>query len=322
MKKLFAVLTAFVMIFSLAACGGSEETTTTNETPAASEEKPLSIVCTTFPIYDWVRNIVGDDDGVKLTLLLDNGVDLHNYQATADDIVTIHDCDVFVFVGGASDKWVNDVVSEAANEDLISVDLIKTLGDSAKFEEAVEGMEEEEEEEEELDEHIWLSLKNAEKLVSAIQSALSEADPDNSSKYEANTKAYIEKLKELDEKYTETVKNAKYDTVLFGDRFPFRYLVDDYGLKYYAAFAGCSAESEASFETVSFLAKKVSELDLPAVLTIENSDGKIAQTIVETSKTDAKILSVNSMQSVVSVDETSYLEIMEGNLDVFTQALN
>ena len=321
MKKLFAVLTAFVMIFSLAACGGSEETTT-NETPAASEEKPLSIVCTTFPIYDWVRNIVGDDDGVKLTLLLDNGVDLHNFQATADDIVTIHDCDVFVFVGGASDKWVNDVVSEAANKDLISVDLIKELGDSAKFEEAVEGMEEEEEEEEELDEHIWLSLKNAEKLVLAIQSALSEADPDNSSKYEANTKAYIEKLKELDEKYTETVKNAKYDTVLFGDRFPFRYLVDDYGLKYYAAFAGCSAESEASFETVSFLAEKVNELKLPVVLTIENSDGKIAQTIVETSKTDAKILSVNSMQSVVSVDETSYLEIMEGNLDVFTQALN
>ena len=320
MKKTLVICLSLILLFSAASCAGK---TDGGETNNSNIEKNLSIVCTTFPIYDWVRNIIGEgSENTKLTLLLDNGVDLHNYQATADDIVTIHDCDVFVFVGGASDKWVTDVVSEAANEDLISVDLIKELGDSAKLEEAVEGMEEEEEEEEEVDEHVWLSLRNAEKLVSAIQKAISEADPENSSKYETNAKEYIEKLKTLDEKYAEAVKNAKFDTVLFGDRFPFRYLVDDYGLKYYAAFAGCSAESEASFETVSFLAKKVSELGLPVVLTIENSDGKIAQTIVETSKTDAKIFSVNSMQSVVSVDDTSYLGIMEENLDVFTQALN
>ena len=274
-----------------------------------------------------MKNIVGDkNEKVKLTLLLDNGVDLHNYQASADDIVTIHNADMFVFIGGTSDGWVKDVISEAQNEDLISVNLMEYLGEDAKIEEEVEGMEaEEEEEEEEYDEHIWLSLKNAAVLVDTLAKALEKADPENAESFSKNAEAYIEKLNTLDRKYETTVESAKYDTVLFGDRFPFRYLVDDYDLDYYAAFAGCSAETEASFETVSFLAKKVDELSLPAILTIEGSDGKIAETISENTKNKPGILTVNSMQSTTAGDiesGVSYLSIMEGNLDVFAQALN
>ena len=320
MKKLTSILLALVLLLSLAACSGN------GEAEKNIPDGALSVVCTTFPSYDWARNILGDKlESTKLTLLLDNGVDLHNYQATADDIVKIHSADVFVYIGGVSDAWVNDVIREAQNENLIALDLIETLGDRAKDEEAVEGMEEEEEEEgEETDEHIWLSLKNAEVLVEAIAEALEKADAENAAVYSENAKSYIEKLNALDKKYEDAVEKAKFDTVLFGDRFPFRYLVDDYDLDYYAAFAGCSAETEASFETVSFLAGKVDELKLPAVIMIEGSDGKIAQTIVETAESEPEVLTMNSMQSTASKDienGADYLSIMESNLGVLTQAI-
>mgnify|MGYP002515579521 CR=1 FL=1 len=182
-----------------------------------------------------------------------------------------------------------------------------------------------EHEEKEYDEHVWLSLKNAETLVGAISDALQELDPDNKDTYAANTSAYIEKLSTLDGEYQQTVDAASTKTVLFADRFPFRYLVDDYGLSYYAAFAGCSAESEASFETISFLAKKVDELNLPCVLTIEGKDHKIAETVVEnTTAKNQKILTMDSMQSTTSEDVangTTYLSVMEQNLGVLKEAL-
>ena len=179
--------------------------------------------------------------------------------------------------------------------------------------------------EEEADEHVWLSLKNAKTLVDAISNALQELDPDNKDAYAANAAAYIEKLSALDGAYQSAVDGAARKTVLFGDRFPFRYLVDDYGLRYYAAFAGCSAESEASFETVSFLAKKVDELKLPCVLTIEGKNHKIAETIVEnTAEKNQKILTMDSMQSMTSKDAANgatYLSVMEQNLSVLKEAL-
>ena len=180
--------------------------------------------------------------------------------------------------------------------------------------------------EEEADEHVWLSLKNAKTLVAAIADALQELDPDNKSTHAANAAAYIEKLSALDGAYQSAVDGAARKTVLFGDRFPFRYLVDDYGLHYYAAFAGCSAESEASFETVSFLAKKVDELGLPCVLTIEGKNHKIAETIVEnTAEKNQKMLTMDSMQSTTSEDVangTTYLSVMEQNLGVLKEALD
>lgn len=184
---------------------------------------------------------------------------------------------------------------------------------------------EEHEHEEEKDEHVWLSLRNAETLCDAISDALQQIDPDNKDTYAANSSAYIEKLSALDADYQAAVDAAAYKTVLFGDRFPFRYMVDDYGLSYYAAFVGCSAETEASFETISFLAKKVDELKLPCVLTIEGAQHKIAETIVQnTAEKNQKVLTMDSMQSTTSKDVangTTYLSVMEKNLSVLKEAL-
>ena len=182
------------------------------------------------------------------------------------------------------------------------------------------------EHEEEKDEHVWLSLKNAEVLVNAISKSLQEIDPDNKDTYATNSDAYVKKLSALDADYQAAVDGATYKTVLFGDRFPFRYLVDDYGLSYYAAFVGCSAETEASFETISFLAKKVDELKLPCILTIEGAQHKIAETIVQnTTAKNQKVLTMDSMQSTTSKDVangTTYLSVMEKNLSVLKEALD
>lgn len=279
-----------------------------------------------------MREILGDKvDHAEVTMLLDNGVDLHSYQPTADDIIKISDCDLFIYVGGESDGWVEDALKEAANKDMQVINLLDVLGEQVKEEEVVEGMEAEEEESEdedepEYDEHVWLSLKNAETLCNTITDALEEIDPANKDAYAANAASYLEKLAALDGEYQTVVDNAARKTVLFGDRFPFRYLVDDYGLSYYAAFAGCSAETEASFETISFLAGKVDELGLPCVLTIEGAQHKIAETIVQNSAAkNQSILTLDSMQSTTSADAvngTTYLSVMESNLDVLKQALN
>ena len=505
MKKMIPLFLVLTMAVGLLAGCGKKNAAEKGE----SDSNKLSVVTTIFPEYDWVKEILGDKAGsTDLTMLLSSGVDLHSYQPTADDIVKISDCDLFIYVGGESDKWVDDALKEATNKDMKVIDLLEVLGDSVKTEETVEGMQETEhahdhskevstfedhevqdrslsdwagswqsaypfaldgtlddafaamaeegemtadeyktyyqkgyktditnigiegdhiaftyedgkkvgsdykyigyyiqnwstgtkaamyrfeavdrtsgapiyiefndhmiesaapehfhirmsnesfdaivdpekswptffpadmtgedlcehmeghDHEEEADEHVWLSLKNAKTLVRAISDALQELDPDNKDTYAANTSAYIEKLSALDGAYQSAVDGAARKTVLFGDRFPFRYLVDDYGLRYYAAFAGCSAESEASFETVSFLAKKVDELGLPCVLTIEGKNHKLAETIVQsTTKKNQKVLTMDSMQSMTSEDAANgatYLSVMEQNLSVLKEAL-
>ena len=296
-----------------------------------AESKKLNIVVTIFPIYDWTRQVSGDTS-MDMTLLLDSGVDLHSYQPTAQDILKISTADLFVYVGGESDEWVEDVLNSAMNPDLRSVNLLEALGEDIKAEEIVEGMEHEHEEEEheegheeEADEHVWLSLRCAQKLVRAIADALAEIAPDSAAVYQANAAAYTEKLAALDARYAEAVNNADVKTILFGDRFPFRYLADDYGLTYYAAFSGCSAESEASFQTIVFLAQKVDELGLPAVLTIEHPKTRIAETVVQsTAAKNQKILSMDSMQGTTAQDiqaGADYLSVMESNLAVLREAL-
>ena len=334
MKNVFsALLAALMLVGILTGCTNQAEMPTVTATPAGSQAQPaaeekIRIVTTIFPEYDWVREILGDKaDSAEITMLLDNGVDLHSYQPTADDLIKLSDCDLFVYVGGESDEWVEDALKSAASKDRKVIHLLDALGDSAKEEETVEGMQEEEEdqEEQEYDEHVWLSLKNAKTLVDAISAALQELDPDNKDTYAANADAYGQKLSALDAEYQKAVSAGTYKTLLFGDRFPFRYLVDDYGLSYYAAFAGCSAESEASFETVSFLARKVDEGKLPCVLTIEGKNHKIAETIVQnTAGKNQKILTMDSMQSTTSQDVargTTYLSLMAKNLDVLKEAL-
>ncbi len=322
MKKVIAFSLAIIMILSCFTACSSDKT---------KDDGKLKIVTTIFPEYDWVMNLLGDRAGnADVTMLLDNGVDLHSYQPTASDIMKIAVCDIFVYVGGESDKWVNDALKEATNKNMIEVNLMDVLADSVKEEETVEGMQAEDEETEEeegpeYDEHVWLSLKNAEVIVDSITRALETADPDYSADYKSRRDSYIEKLDKLDKEYEKAVAAAEKDTLLFGDRFPFRYLTDDYGLKYYAAFSGCSAETEASFETVKFLSKKLDNLSLNAVMTLEGSDGRIAETIIKnTEKKNQKILKLDSMQSTTAKDVNDgadYISIMEKNLEVIKEAL-
>lgn len=340
----------------------SENTIEQNSIEKGNSNK-ISIVCTTFPQYDWVKNILGEEaEGFDVTLLLDNGVDMHSYQPAVKDIATAGSSDLFIYVGGESDTWVEDALKEAKNKDLKAINLMETLDNFVKEEEVVEGMQEERkslghsheksskekqeqiqkesyensqeingqkeaaDEEPEYDEHIWLSIRNAEIMVKNIEKAIEQLDSDNAKVYQTNAENYIKKLDTLDKQYANTIQNAKYKAILFGDRFPFRYMVDDYDLKYYAAFAGCSAETMAGFETVTFLAKKADELQLPVILTIENSDGRIAEAVKSnTTKKNQKILAMNSLQSVTKeqlADGITYLQVMQENLSVLSEALN
>ncbi len=321
MKRILLLFLVLTMAVSLTACGAGN-------VASLADDGTVRVVTTIFPIYDWTRQVLGEDSEAELTFLLSTGVDLHSYQPTAADLLKLATCDLFIYVGGESDEWAEDALSEAANPNMIALNLMDVLGEDLAEEELVEGMEgeaEEDADEIEYDEHIWLSLKNAEKLVQAIADAMAEVDPENAETYAANSENYVNQLADLDAAYSSAVAAGEKDTLLFGDRFPFRYLTEDYGLNYYAAFSGCSAETEASFETVVFLANKVDELELPAVLTIENSDGRIAQTIVENTKSrDQLILTMDSMQGITGRDANdgaTYLGIMEKNLDILKQAL-
>lgn len=332
MKRIIALLISIIMLTSLlAACGGNTGAT-------EAKKADVKVVTTIFPIYDWVREIAQDDADINLDLLLDNGVDLHSYQPSAKDIVTISECDVFIYVGGESDKWVDDTLKQANNKDMIVLDLMDILGDKAKEEEVKEGMQEDEheheegeehkegEEEHEYDEHVWLSLKNSSLFVDKIAEALGKVDTQHAADFTANADAYKGKLDALDKQYQDAVDKASVKTLLFGDRFPFRYLTDDYKLDYYAAFVGCSAETEASFETITFLSDKVDELGLKAIMQIETSDGSIAKTVRDNTKAkDQTILTLDSLQSVTTErveNGETYLSIMTSNLDILKEALS
>ena len=313
MKRIIVLLLSALMVLSvLSGCDKKND-----------NDNKLKVVTTTFPIYDWVKEILKDED-VDVSLLQDNGVDLHSYEPTVDDIAKINNADVFMYVGGESDEWVESVLE--SNKNVRAVNLLEVLGDSVKLEEELEGVEHDHEhdheDEEEYDEHVWLSLRNAKKCVEAIKDVLCELDSSNADRYEKNAEEYIEKLELLDQKYMEVVDKARNDTLVFGDRFPFRYLVDDYNLNYYAAFVGCSTESEASFNTITFLAKKLDELGLTSILTIEGNNHKIAETIIKnTENKNQEILTLNSMQGSIFEGDT-YLSIMENNLEVLKKALN
>ncbi len=355
MKKIaFIAILFFALAFMLTACN-------TESGKKDSAPKKISVVATIYPQYDWLKNVIGERaDAVDLKLLIKNGTDLHSYKPSAQDIATIAKADLVVYVGGESDEWIEKALEATPKEGRIALNLMKALGDRVKEEEVVEGMQVEEHhhehgeeaeehehehhehdkvtepaeatsehhhhEEVENDEHIWLSLKNAWILVNALAQSLSKVDSANSSIYTANAVIYNAKLWALDSEFTTAISGASQKTILFGDRFPFRYLVDDYGIKYYAAFAGCSAESEASFETVTFLAGRMDSLQLPTIFTIDGSDGKITRAILEASKSskNAQVLTLNSLQPVT--DEqiragADYLSIMRANLEVLKKAL-
>ena len=352
-KEKGAVICAFLLcitsIAAMAGCGKLPSSFVTSD--------KIKVVCTTFTQYDWVRQILGENgDEFEIKLLTDNGVDMHSYQPSTADIAAVASCDVLVYTGGTSENWVTSALKEAVNPDMTVVNLMDYLGDSVKEEELAEGMqgdshghthshaqedddhdeahdgshdhgeEHHHEDEIEYDEHIWLSVKNAEKIVEELTNVLAGKDIEHAQAIRENASAYQSWLNELDTQYAQAVQSAKHDTVLFGDRFPFRYLVDDYGINYYAAFAGCSSETSASFKTVVFLSGKIDELGLSKVLVIENSGEQVAKTVIENTKNkNAEILTLDSMQSVTKkqiADGYTYLSAMEKNLEVLKAALN
>ena len=297
-----AILAAFMLLS--VGCGA----------PNVKRSGKINVLCTVFPLYDWARNIAGNT--AEVSLLNENGADMHSYQPTAADIVRLHSCDILIYTGGESEKWVAEVIKQSDNKNLKALNLIELLGDKAVTERE-EGAERRENGDE-TDEHIWLSLKNAEILTDKIAAALSGADNKNKDIYKTNAAKYAERLAALDKEYTEALKNAKHKAMIFADRFPFRYFTEDYGLDYYAAFPGCSAETEASFETVIFLAKKADE-NGDCIFITETSNGDIAKAVNRnTAKRNKKILTLDSMQSVSKKDiknGLTYISVMQKNLE-------
>lgn len=324
------------------------------------EKAKLNIVTNIFPTYDWVREITEGGD-VNISYLTDTGVSLHNYEPSAEDIKKIKESDLFVYLGSHSDKWADKILSE--NPDLKVIKLMDVLEDNILDEEVKEGMEDHHDhdhdhehddhdhkdvehdhdhdhEDEEHDhnqkghdehhhdhhhedEHVWLSIKNAQLICKAIEEKLSEIDSKNKDLYAKNLNNYLQKLNNLDNEYTKEINSSKDNTLIFADRFPFRYLTEDYNLDYYAAFTGCSADAEASFDTIVFLVKKLDELNINSVFTLTDSDGKIAKTIRENSKKDIKILKLNSMESINKdqAQEATYIDYMKDNLKSIVQGL-
>ncbi len=333
-------LTAMLAL-TITGISGCSQSASATDVKHDDSGKRMKIVCTIFPEYDWVKTIMGDKaKNADITYLLGSGIDMHNFQPTADDIIKISDCDLFIYAGGESDEWAKEAAENARNKDMKVIDLLETVGDRAKAEEIKEGMQAEdhdhdhdedhdhdhdEEEEEEYDEHVWLSLQNAKLICSRLTDALCEKDAANADTYRANLTAYTAELDALDADLKALFESAPVKTLVFGDRFPFRYFVDDYGLDYYAAFVGCSAETEASFETVIFLAEKMNELGAKTIYTIENSDKTLAQTIINsTEKKDQTIAELNSLQSISSAQAdggASYLSLMRENYNVLKETL-
>ncbi|MBR1835921.1 MAG: zinc ABC transporter substrate-binding protein [Kiritimatiellae bacterium] len=305
------------------------------DAPAAPSPEKIRVVATIFPAWDWVREVVGAENaGVELTMLLDDGVDLHSYQPTAEDLKKVAESDLFVHVGGESDGWVAPALAAAPNPRRKVLNLVEALGHAVKAEEIVEGMEHEhhdelahhdDEEEEELDEHVWLSLRHAQTLAGALADSLAALDPSRAAAWRANAAAYCAKLAALDKDYAAAVAAAPRKTLVVADRFPLRYLADDYGLAYFAAFSGCSAETEASFKTVVFLAGKADELGAKALLVLEGANHRIAETVRAAGKAkDRAIVEFDSLQSTTASETAAgktYFGTMHKNLDALSGAL-
>ena len=350
-KKLISAILILLCFLTALPAGITQSKKSSKKLNGRAEKKSevFQIVCTSFPQYDWVINILGNeksaDKKFEVTLLQNNGTDMHSFQPSVKDIAKISTCSLFIYVGGESDLWVEKVLKNVANKKMICMNLLELLGEKTKQEEIVEGMqideheehttehnhaahnhEHEDDDEIEYDEHVWLSLKNAAYYIEEICRNICLLDSENSDAYKKNAASYQEKILALDNSFSDMVKKAERSTILVADRFPFRYFADDYGLQYFAAFAGCSAESEASFETITFLAKKSDEFSLPCVLILENSDGKIAKTVISSTKNkNQQILRLDSLQSVTKNEiqsGKSYLNVMKKNFEVLQKALN
>ena len=320
MKRLLSLLLAGVLLLG-ALCGCSVP---------AKQEEGLSVVATIFPQYDFARQVMGSSD--DLTMLLRPGQEVHSYEPTPQDIIAIQNCDLFIYVGGESDAWIEDVLEgmDTSHTVILSLmDLVDPLEEDTDS--VLESPEEHSHEdgeathlhEEEYDEHVWTSPKNAMLITQAICDALCDIDPSNAQIYRQNTAAYLEQLEELDQDFREVIGSASRDTLIFGDRFPLLYFVREYGLNYYAAFPGCASETEPSAATVARLIDLVREEQVPVVYQIELSNGNIARSIADSS--GAKVETFYTCHNITRDDFNAgetYLSLMERNVNSLKEALN
>jgi len=321
MKKILFVLLTIFLILPFSACGKKLQDT------------KLTIVCTGYSQYDWAVQILGEHrDDWNLKYLLDTGVDLHNYALSVNDRLIINNADLFIYAGGESDEWVEDILP-GSKSGQVAISMVHSLDEPLGEEWGDNIFQEPEEEhgddhEEEYDEHVWLSIKNAKELVVVICNAIRTIDPTNSADYLANAMAYIGQLNTLDDEYTTAISNATIrengkPVLVFADRFPFLYLTNDYGIEYYSAFHGCSSTTEVTPAVIAGLENKINELHLPYIIEIEgNKNHSLPQTIK--AETGANILLLNSLQSVASVDINgglSYIVVMRANLETLKIAL-
>ncbi len=319
-------LLLLTLCLSLCSCGERED------------DGKIKIVCTLFPQYDWLRNIVGESDAVDLSLLIKNGTDIHSYQPTAADIMEISNCDMIVYLGGEVDTWVSEALQRAEREDIKKIALTECDGVTLRNISAASnghdhGGDDHSHGEHDghghgaLDEHLWLSLKNAARLCETLCDALCELDSYNAGLYRSNAESYISNINELDGKYADAVASVdEHDRfMLFCDRFPFVYLIEDYGVEYSAAFEGCTTDVDADFATVLRLINELEEHSLGCVLVTEGSDRALAQTVVSSAKGfEGEILAMDSLQTVGSAqiaEGISYIAVMEENLGVMKLAL-
>lgn len=315
MKKVIKLIMIAIMCFgvvSLTGCSNREE------------DNKLTIISTSFPGYDFSRAVVKDVSDAEVKMLLKPGADMHDFEPTPQDIKNIKNSDIFIYAGGDSDEWIEDVLDDIDTKKTKVIKLMDLV--NVVEEEAVEGMEEEDEEEEEeaeYDEHVWTSPINAITITNKLKDEIIKIDEDNKSLYEENAKCYVDELTNIDKEIREVVDNASRKEIIFGDRFPLRYFVDEYGLSYYAAFPGCSEQTEASAKTVSFLIDKVKDDNIPVVFHIELSNGKIAKTIAD--ETGTKVLEFGTAHNISQKDfdaGVTYADIMKDNIKVLKEALN
>ena len=326
-KRTIALVTAALVAITVLSSCKKDKTDVEN---GGSYEKKHSVVCSAFPQYDWVRVLLGDRlSEYDIILLSGKGADMHSYQPTAEDMKDIAAADMFIYVGGVSEKWVDDVRKSVGTDKTVFVGMTEVLGSAVREEETALEAEEHDghdhgDGEPEYDEHVWLSLKNAEKITAYIATELAKIDPDGKEAYENNLKEYLLQLAALDAEYKKAVENGKRDTVIFADRFPFLYMMKDYGINYHAAFTGCSAESEASFKTITALSRAADDRQTDSVRVTETSDGAIADAVISgMSEKGCQKTVMNSMQSVKTADAAgeTYLGVMKANLQALKKAL-
>lgn len=311
MKKWLYIICSILLIFSTTGC--SSQSKITND---------LHIVTTNFPGYDFSRAIIGNSDNI--TMLLKPGQESHTFDPTPQDMIMISEADIFIYTGGESDTWVEEMLKSIDNKNLVCIRMMDYV--DIYTEEIIEGMQEDEQEEEdheeEYDEHVWTNPNNAITIIKVIQNQISRLDSEKAATYQENTTTYINEITRIDTTIKDIVSTSPNKELIFGDRFPFRYFVEAYGLKYYAAFSGCSSETEADAKTIAFLISKVKEDQIPVIFHIELSNSNIADTISD--ETGAQVRLLHSIHNVTETDflaGKTYIDFMEQNIKNLREAL-